>query len=92
MTPEVRKAIRCVIDKQKIIDSIYVGMAKSTNFPFFPGTWMYNESLDPAFSVNLDEARRLLAEAGWEDSDENGILDRTDAEGKVTNLHLRFYD
>ncbi|MBR5960671.1 MAG: ABC transporter substrate-binding protein [Clostridia bacterium] len=91
LTPEVRKAIRYVIDKQKIIDSVYSGLAKYTNFPFYPGTWMYNESLDPSYSVNLDEARRLLAEAGWEDSDENGILDRTDAEGKVTNLHLRFY-
>ena len=91
LTPEVRKAIRYVIDKQKIIDSIYSGLAKATNFPFYPGTWMYNESLDPAFSVNLDEARRLLAEAGWEDSDENGILDRTSEDGKVTNLHLRFY-
>lgn len=91
LTPEVRKAIRYVVDKQKIIDNIYSGLAKSTNFPFYPGTWMYNESLDPTFSLNLEEARRLLTAAGWEDSDENGILDRTDAEGKVTNLHLRFY-
>lgn len=91
LTPEVRKAIRYVVDKAKIIDSVYSGLAKSTNFPFYPGTWMYNESLDPMFSVNLDEARRLLAEAGWEDSDENGILDRVSEDGKVNNLHLRFY-
>ena len=60
LTPEVRKAIRYVVDKQKIIDNIYSGMAKNTNFPFYPGTWMYNESLDPTFSLNLEEARRLL--------------------------------
>ena len=91
LNTEVRKAIRYVIDKQKIIDSVYSGLAKSTNFPFFPGTWMYNEALDPAFSVNLEEARRILADAGWEDSDENGILDKTADDGKLTNLHLRFY-
>ena len=91
LTPEVRKAIRYVIDKQKIADTVYSGLAKTTNFPFYPGTWMYNEALDPSFSVNLDEARRLLAADGWEDSDENGILDRTDGDGKLSNLHLRFY-
>ena len=80
-----------MIDKQKIINSIYSGMAVQTNFPFFPGTWMYNEALDPSFTVNVDEARRLLEADGWEDSDENGILDRTDGDGKVSNLHLRFY-
>ena len=36
LTPEVRKAIRLVIDKQKIISNIYSGMAVETNFPFFP--------------------------------------------------------
>lgn len=91
LTPEVRKAIRYVIDRKKIISSIYSGMAVLTNFPFYPGTWMYNDSLDSQFTVNLDEARRLLAEAGWEDSDDNGFLDRTDSEGKLSNLSLRFY-
>ena len=91
LTPEVRRAIRYVIDRKKIISSIYSGMAELTNFPFYPGTWMYNDSLDSQFTVNLDEARRLLKEAGWEDSDENGILDRVNSEGNTRNLSLRFY-
>jgi len=91
LTPEVRRAIRYVIDRQKIISNAYSGMAVLTNFPFYPGTWMYNDSLDSLFTVNLDEARKLLAEAGWEDSDENGVLDRVNEEGKTRNLSLRFY-
>ena len=91
LTPEVRKAIRYVVDKQKIINNIYSGLAVSTNFPFYPGTWMYNDSLDSLFSVNPEEAKRLLAEAGWEDSDENGQLDRMTSDGGTKNLHLRFY-
>ena len=63
-------------DRQKIISNIYSGMAVLTNFPFYPGTWMYNDSLDSDFTVNLDEAKKLLAAEGWEDSDENGILER----------------
>ena len=91
LTPEVRKAIRCAIDRKKIINSVYSGMAVASNFPFYPGTWMYNESLDPLFSVDLAEARRLLAEAGWEDTNDNGILDKVDDEGKLRELSLHFY-
>ena len=91
LTPEVRKAIRYVIDRKKIITNVYSGMAELTNFPFFPGTWMYNDSLDSLFTNNLDEARKLLEQAGWEDADENGILDRVNSEGNTRNLSLRFY-
>lgn len=91
LTPEVRQAIRCLIDKNKIISSSYMGLAVSTNFPFFPGTWMYNEALDSSFTHDVEEAKRLLLEAGWEDSDDNGVLDRVNSEGETKNLHLRFY-
>lgn len=91
LTLEVRKAIRCLIDRNKIISNVYMGMAQLTNFPFFPGTWMYNEGLDSLFSRDVDEARRLLEQAGWGDADENGILDRYNSKGELVNLHLRFY-
>jgi peptide/nickel transport system substrate-binding protein len=66
-------------------------MVTPTNFPFYPGTWMYNDALDSQFTRNVEESRRLLEEAGWADSDENGILDRMTSAGKTANLHLRFY-
>ena len=91
LSEEARKAIRYVIDKEKIISNAYLGPAQETNFPFYPGTWMYNESLDSMFTKNVDEAKRLLSAAGWEDSDENGILDRINSKGEQANLHLRFY-
>lgn len=91
LTPGVRKAIRYVIDRKKIISSVYSGMAVLTNFPFYPGTWMYNEGLDSIFTVNVDEARKILEQEGWEDSDENGVLDKVTSEGKTRNLSLRFY-
>ena len=91
LTLEVRKAIRYVIDRNTIISNVYMGMAQSSNFPFFPGTWTYNDSLDSLFVRDLDEARRLLEEAGWGDADEDGILDRYNSNGELVNLHLRFY-
>ena len=68
-----------------------MGLAVPSNFPFYPGTWMYNESLDASITHDVEEAKRLLAEAGWEDSDENGVLDRINGNGELENLHLRFY-
>lgn len=91
LTLEVRQAIRCLIDKNRLISNAYLGLAVPTNFPFFPGSWMYNDSLDGSFTRDIEEAKRLLAEAGWEDSDENGVLDRLDSNGDLRNLHLRFY-
>ena len=91
LTLEVRQAIRSLIDKAKIISTSYHGLAVATNFPFYPGTWMYNESLDASFTKDIAEAKRLLLEAGWEDSDDNGVLDRTNGNGELENLHLRFY-
>ena len=91
LSPEVRRAIRYVIDRPKIISNIYMGLAKQTNFPFYPGTWMYNEDLDSIFIRDPEAARRILSDAGWEDSDEDGILDRPNSEGTTDKLTLRLY-
>ncbi len=90
LTLEVRQAIRALIDKSKIISTAYMGLAVATNFPFYPGTWMYNDSLEASFTRDVEEAKRLLAEAGWEDVDGNGVLDRVDGNGDLKHLHLRF--
>ena len=91
MTPEVRKAIRYVIDRKKIINSIYSGLAVETNFPFFPGTWMYNDSLDSQFTVNMEEAKKLLESAGWEDLDDNGVLEKVLPDGTTKNLNMKLF-
>ena len=91
LTKEVRQAIRYVVDKSKIISNVYSGMVTATDLPFYPGTWTYNDSLSSYFTLNQQEAKRLLQEAGWGDSDEDGILDRLNSEGKLVRLHLRFY-
>ncbi len=43
--------------------------------PYKPGTWAYNDTLSPV-RQDVDEARKLLAEAGWRDTDGDGLLDR----------------
>lgn len=71
----VRRAVSMAIDRQSIIDGVLLGQGVPTVGPYKPGTWAYNDRLSPV-GQDADEARRLLAEAGWRDTDGDGLLDR----------------
>lgn len=87
----VRKAIRYAIDVDKLASSIYMGMVERTDTPAIPGTWMYNDNLSAYFTTNTDEARRLLEEDGWEDSNEDGFYDRVNSKGDLETLSLTLH-
>lgn len=87
----VRKAIRYAVDVDKIASTVYMGMVDRTNTPCINGTWMYNSSLDSQFVVDLDKARALLEADGWEDSNEDGILDKLGNDDKLVSLRLNLY-
>lgn len=83
----VRKAIRYAIDADQIATTAYMGMVDRTNTPFINGTWMYNSSVDSACVRNVEAARRLLEDAGWGDSNEDGFYDRVE-DNKLVHLKL----
>ncbi len=87
----VRKALRYLIDPDKIAKQVYMGMVERTDTPMIPGTWMYNENLSQYFVTDVEAAKALLEEDGWEDSDDDGVLDRLNAKGEKENLHLRIF-
>ncbi len=84
----VRKAIRYAVDPDYIATRVYLGMVTRTDTPMIPGTWTYNTGLSGYFVHDPDEARRLLEEDGWGDSDADGILDKLDDDGKKVNLSM----
>lgn len=71
----VRRALSMGIDRQALIDGVLWGLGVPTVGPYKPGTWAYNDRLTPV-EQNIAEARRLLAEAGWTEENEDGILVR----------------
>lgn len=83
----VRKAIRYALDIDAIANHCYAGTAIRTDTPLPYGTWMYSAN-DSYYEYNPDKARALLAEAGWEDLDGDGFLDKYEGNEKTT-LHLR---
>ena len=73
--PRVRRALSMAIDRETLIDAVYDGFARPSVGPVLSTMWAFNHDLvelpyDPAGAVEL------LAEAGWSDSDGDGILDR----------------
>ncbi|MCU0347496.1 MAG: ABC transporter substrate-binding protein [Saprospiraceae bacterium] len=84
----VRRALAHSIDMDMVIKDLYSGLAERAVGPFSPEKKYYDKSLKP-IAMNLDEARKLLAEAGWKDSNGNGIVDKT-IDGKLTELKLQY--
>ncbi len=75
----VRQALAYAINKQEIIDGVLLGYGAVATGPYKPDTWVYNPHVR-RYDYNPEKARQLLAEAGWRDSDGNGVLDRDGVE------------
>lgn len=64
--PLVRQAINMAIDKEEIVEAFYNGLADPATSPLPPSLWSHDESLEK-YDYNVEEAKKLLAEAGYED-------------------------
>ncbi len=71
----VRQALTYAINKKEIIEGALLGLGKPATGPYKPGTWQYNDNVRK-FPYDPDKAKKLLAEAGWTDSDGDGVLDK----------------
>ncbi|HSI38714.1 MAG TPA: peptide-binding protein [Methylotenera sp.] len=71
----VRQAINYAIDKQEIIDGVLLGLGEPVASPYKPGTRWSNPSLK-SYPYDPNKAKALLKDAGYEDHDGDGILDK----------------
>jgi peptide/nickel transport system substrate-binding protein len=73
--PAVRQALFYALDRQSLIDNQLNGQGILAHSPILPGTWAYNAEVRP-YGHDPEQARQLLDEAGWVDSDGDGVRDR----------------
>ena len=62
----VRQALTHAFNKQAVIDGIYNGAGTEAVSPLAPDVFGFAESLEP-LEYDMEEAKRLLEEAGYED-------------------------
>jgi peptide/nickel transport system substrate-binding protein len=71
----VRQAFAHAINKGEVIDGVILGLGRAATGPYKPGTWPYNPQVR-TYPYDLAKAKALLAEAGWKDTNGDGILDK----------------
>lgn len=85
----VRRALAHALDKQQIIDVATLGTASPGLSLVPPGLGEFYGSEIQDYAFDVDEANRLLDEAGYEDSDGDGIRECLADQG-CDNLTFRF--
>lgn len=71
----VRRAISYAINREELVQGALLGQGVAAFGPYKPGTAYYHPELRPV-KQNVGLAKALLAEAGFADTDGDGILDR----------------
>ncbi|MBN1496828.1 MAG: peptide-binding protein [Spirochaetes bacterium] len=71
----VRLAMTHLINRKEILDKLLFGLGEIVTGPFYIFGDSYNRDLRP-WPCDPARAKQLLKEAGWEDHDGDGILDR----------------
>jgi len=78
----VRQAIAYGTDRQTMTEEILYGEVQPLS-SFLPSDhWAWNSETESLYTFDPEKAKELLAEAGWEDADGNGVVEaQSDLEG-----------
>ncbi|MBP9191239.1 MAG: hypothetical protein KBF96_01675 [Ignavibacteria bacterium] len=84
----VRWAMSYAINREDIIDKIVYGMGSPIQSHVFLKSKFLNSDL-PAIPYDINKAKQLLAEAGWKDTDGDGIIDK-EFDGRKVDFKFTF--
>jgi peptide/nickel transport system substrate-binding protein len=71
----VRRAMTHALNRERILDEIFHGLGRVVTGPAFIDGPYYDHSIQP-LAFDLAQASELLRQAGWSDSNGDGVLDR----------------
>jgi peptide/nickel transport system substrate-binding protein len=83
---EFRQAISCGVDRQAIVNAVYLGAAVPLYGPITPGNRRWYSADAPSCATNRERARSLLAAAGLTDRNGDGMLE--DAAGATVRFSV----
>lgn len=82
----VRVALSHLINRERLLKDVYQDLATPVSGTFFSGSAAYDKNIKP-YPFDPVKAKALLKEAGWSDTDGDGILDK---DGKPFKFTLIF--
>lgn len=71
----VRRAMTHAFNRESIIKNVYFGLGTLQTGPFYYKHTANNPAVKP-YLFDLKKAKSLLAQAGWKDSNNDGVLDK----------------
>ena len=71
----IRRAISFSIDRSKLITNVFMNRAQTADVPVAPDSWLYSTQYTK-LEFNTDKANTLLENAGYRDSDGDGIREK----------------
>ena len=88
-----RNALNYAIDRDRLVSIVWSGNAKPGTTIMPPDTWVdpdyhWQPPADQAYTFDVAKAKQLLADAGYKDTDGNGILNDPKNGGKDIKLRL----
>ncbi len=72
----LRQALNYAVDRQAIVQTIFQTYSPPAYGPLCRSTWAYDPAVESMYAYDPGRAGQLLEEAGWTDSDGDGIRDR----------------
>ncbi len=82
----VRRALAHLMDIDEILESVKMGFAEPIIGPFHPLRSYYHKGLKP-IKLDIEKAKKMLAEAGWKDSNNNGTVDKV-IDGELIEMEI----
>ncbi|MCP3930584.1 MAG: ABC transporter substrate-binding protein [Bacteroidetes bacterium] len=82
----VRRALAHLVDVDEIIENVFYGLAERMTGPIHPSKSYFDKSLQP-IKLDVKKARTLFDEAGWTDTNNNGIVDKM-IDGELVEMNL----
>ncbi|MFT3787177.1 MAG: peptide-binding protein [Tepidisphaeraceae bacterium] len=81
----VRQALTMLVDRQRLADELFFGYARPASGPFGYGTPQNDPNVKP-LPYDPEKAKALLAEVGYKDANNDGILEGPDGQPFVIKL------
>jgi len=79
--PAMREAVAYAVDKAEINTRLLGGLAQVANTFVSPGAWFYVDQAPTSYDP--DKARQILEDAGWKDTDGDGIREKDGTKAKI---------